>query len=148
MSRQNQIRNLTLLVSLITLVACNQAQVPADPGPTPEMSATKQSISMVPIGPWGDGDQKGMANTIGGGTWLRCSHYLAQEGAKSYELSHVRSNDMTQSPFGVPLVYDYRPTAIGTEARAIRWSSCGRLDQHRAIHFHVGRSSDSRALRL
>ena len=65
---------------------------------------------MVPIGPWRDGDQKGMANTIGPGTWLRCAHYLSQDGAKSYELSHVSSNEMTQSPFGVPLVYDYRPT--------------------------------------
>ena len=35
---------------------------------------------------------------------------LGQENAKSYELSHVRSNDMVQSPFGVPLQYEYRPT--------------------------------------
>lgn len=95
---------------LFVLAACEQAQQTGEPELTPEMITTKQSDSMVPIGPWGDGDQKGMANTLGAGTWLRCSHYLAQEGAQSYELSHVRSNDMTQSPFGVPLIYEYRPT--------------------------------------
>jgi kynurenine formamidase len=117
MSQQNQLCNHTLIASaiaaLLVLSACDQARepaAPAEPALTPEMSVTKQSNTMVPSGPWGDGDQRGMANTIGAGTWLRCAHYLSQDGAKSYELSHVRSNDMTQSPFGVPLVYDYRPT--------------------------------------
>jgi hypothetical protein len=117
MSQQNQLRNSTLVASAIAsvfiLTSCNQAQepaAPAEPELTPEMSVTKQSSTMVPGGPWGDGDQKGMANTLGAGTWLRCAHYLSQDGAKSYELSHVRSNDMTMSPFGVPLKYDYRPT--------------------------------------
>jgi hypothetical protein len=101
------------IAAALMLASCEQpreAAAPAEAGLTPEMSVTKQSGSMVPTGPWGEGDQQGMANTLGGGTWLRCSYYLAQEGAKSYELSHVRSNDMTQSPFGVPLVYEYRPT--------------------------------------
>lgn len=98
------------VASLLVLAACEQARQTSEPELTPEMRVTKQSNTMVPIGPWGDGDEKGMANTLGSGTWLRCSHYLAQEGAQSYELSHVRSNDMTQSPFGVPLIYEYRPT--------------------------------------
>ena len=114
MSQQNRTRNHILLVSAIAslfiLASCDQAREPADSGLTPEMSVTKQSNTMVPIGPWDVGDQKGMANTIGAGTWLRCAHYLSKDGAKTYELSHVRSNEMTQSPFGVPLVYDYRPT--------------------------------------
>jgi kynurenine formamidase len=117
MSHQNQLCNRTLVASaiaaLILVASCDQAReaaAPTDPELTPEMSITKQSNTMVPTGPWGDGDQKGMANTIGAGTWLRCAHYLSQDGARSYELSHVRSNDMTQSPFGVPLVYEYRPT--------------------------------------
>ncbi len=112
MSQPNQIREYLLVASAIALLAgCSQAPGPsADPEFTPEMSATKQSTSMVPTGPWAQGDQQGMANTIGAGTWMRCAHYMSQPGAKSYELSHVRSNDMTQSPFGVPLVYDYRPT--------------------------------------
>ena len=76
-----------------------------------EASVTLASNSLVPDGPWPAGDQKGMANTIGHGTWMRAAYYLSHPNAKSYELSHVRSNDMTQSPFGVPLVYEYRPTA-------------------------------------
>ncbi len=107
------LRVTTAVAAAILLASCGQPRepaAPAEPELTPEMSVTKQSTSMVPTGPWGDGDQVGMANTLGSGTWLRCSHYLAQVGAKSYELSHVRSNDMTQSPFGVPLVYEYRPT--------------------------------------
>ena len=102
------------IATLFVITACGQPQepaAPAEPQMTPEMSISKQSDSMVPTGPWDDGDQIGMANTLGTGTWLRCSHYLSQPGAQSYELSHVRSNDMTQSPFGVPLVYEYRPTA-------------------------------------
>ena len=35
---------------------------------------------------------------------------LANPAAKSYELSHLRSNTMPQSPFGTPLVDKYRPT--------------------------------------
>jgi kynurenine formamidase len=58
-----------------------------------------------------------MANAIGPGTWLRCAYYLAHPRARSYELSHVRSNTMPQSPFGAPLKTKYRPTAgiPGTE---------------------------------
>ena len=90
------------------LVACNQT---ATPEPVSEKSVAKASAMLVPTGPWDGGDQLGMANTLGNGTWMRCAHYLSQPGASSYELSHVRSNDMTQSPFGVPLTYEYRPTS-------------------------------------
>jgi kynurenine formamidase len=51
-----------------------------------------------------------MANTLGPVTWKRCAPYLANPRAKSYELSHLRSNTMPQSPFGTPLVDKYRPT--------------------------------------
>jgi hypothetical protein len=114
MSHQILIRYHILIASAIVLLAgCSQAPAPVDSADsqlTPEMTATKQSNTMVPLGPWAQGDQMGMANTVGAGTWLRCAHYLTQDGAKSYELSHVRSNGMTQSPFGVPLVYEFRPT--------------------------------------
>lgn len=70
----------------------------------------ERAAAMTPMGPWPAGDQKGMSNTQGTGTWLRCASHLAAPGAKLYELSHVRSNEMPQSPFGVPLVYEYRPT--------------------------------------
>ena len=94
--------------ALLIVVACNQTPPPE---PVTEQSVSAASAALVPGGPWDEGDERGMANTLGVGTWMRCAHYMSQPGAKSYELSHVRSNDMTQSPFGVPLVYEYRPTA-------------------------------------
>ena len=100
-----------LLVGCATaflVIACNQSPPPE---PVTEQSVAAKSAALVPAGPWSEGDEKGMANTLGNGTWMRCANYMSQPGAKSYELSHVRSNDMTQSPFGVPLVYEYRPTA-------------------------------------
>src|SRR4051812_35901762 len=60
--------------------------------------------------PWPAGDELGMANTLGPATWKRCAPYLANPQAKSYEVSHVRSNTMPQSPFGTPLVDKYKPT--------------------------------------
>jgi kynurenine formamidase len=59
---------------------------------------------------WPAGDEIGMANHLGPATWQRCAPYLADARAKSYELSHVRSNTMPQSPFGTPLRDKYRPT--------------------------------------
>ena len=52
---------------------------------------------------WGQGDEIGMANTLGSATWQRCAQSLANPRSKSYEISHLRSNTMPQSPFGVPL---------------------------------------------
>ncbi|MEM9529740.1 MAG: cyclase family protein [Pseudomonadota bacterium] len=96
-----------------TALACvlgGCATAPPAPMADTEQSMTEKSAARVPSGPWPAGDERGMANTLGAGTWARCAHYLTGNGARSYELSHVRSNDMTQSPFGVPLKYDYRPT--------------------------------------
>lgn len=59
---------------------------------------------------WPAGDEIGMANNLGTATWQRCAPFLADPKAKSYEISHIRSNTMPQSPFGVPLVDKYRPT--------------------------------------
>ena len=70
-----------------------------------------RSKKMVPSPPWPQGDQVGMANTMGPGTWMRCAAHLTNPKSKSYEISHVRSNTMPGSPFGVPLEYKYRPTA-------------------------------------
>jgi kynurenine formamidase len=75
-----------------------QAQTPA-PSSTP-----------VPRPPWQQGDELGMANTQGRGTWQRCAKHLADPNARSYEISHIRSNTMPQSPFGTPLRERYRPT--------------------------------------
>src|SRR5262249_4903261 len=60
--------------------------------------------------PWPAGDELGMANTLGPATWKRCAPHLVNPRAKSYELSHIRSNTMPQSPFGTPLRDKYRPT--------------------------------------
>jgi kynurenine formamidase len=78
---------------------------------TSDAAATvERSLALTPTGPWPAGDQAGMGNTQGPGTWLRCAEHLANPDARSYELSHERFNEMPQSPFGAPLVYEYRPT--------------------------------------
>jgi len=74
-----------------------------------QMAVVAQSKSLVPEGPWPEGDELGMANTLGAGTWLRCAYHLRAEGARTYELSHERSNTMPMSPFGAPLEYEYNP---------------------------------------
>ena len=60
--------------------------------------------------PWPAGDEIGMANTLGRATWQRCAQHLADPNARAYEISHIRSNTMPQSPFGTPLREKYRPT--------------------------------------
>ena len=75
-----------------------------------EEEVTNRSTRLVPTGPWPKGDERGMANAIGQGTWLRCSWYLAQPKAKVYETSRVRSNTMPLSPFSGPYAYKYNPT--------------------------------------
>ncbi|MEO1495185.1 MAG: cyclase family protein [Pseudomonadota bacterium] len=77
---------------------------------TDQQATVARSLELTPTGPWPTNDQAGMGNTQGPGTWMRCAAHLSAPGAKSYELSHERSNDMPQSPFGAPLVYEYRPT--------------------------------------
>jgi len=59
---------------------------------------------------WPAGDEIGMANNLGRITWQRCAPHLASPQSRSYELSHIRSNTMPQSPFGTPLVDKYKPT--------------------------------------
>lgn len=75
-----------------------------------QMNAVSASQAMVPSGPWPAGDERGMANTIGTGTWARCAYHLADGNAQSYEVSHERSNTMPMSPFGRPLEYEFTPT--------------------------------------
>ena len=75
-----------------------------------QQSVVEQSIAAVPTPPWSAGDQVGMANTLGSGTWARCAYHLSEDGAKSYELSHLRSNTMPMSPFGAPLVFEFTST--------------------------------------
>jgi kynurenine formamidase len=55
-------------------------------------------------------DEIGMARELGPATWARCAPYLANAGAKVYELSHVRSSTMPLSPFAGPFEMKYLPT--------------------------------------
>ena len=64
----------------------------------------------VRMPPWPKGDERGMANTLGPGTWFRCAQYLMAPGAKCYELSHEISNTMPSSPFSNPLKLQPRAT--------------------------------------
>ncbi len=77
-----------------------------------EDELTRRSTRLVPTGPWPPGDERGMANAIGPGTWLRCGWYLSQPKAKVYEVSRVRSNTMPLSPFSGPYVYKYNATTV------------------------------------
>jgi kynurenine formamidase len=94
----------------VTLWAAGCAKPPEAPAPLTEAQVTERSKALVPTGPWPQNDERGMANTVGTGTWMRCSYYLAQPSAKSYELSHVRSNTMPMSPFGQPLRFEATPS--------------------------------------
>ncbi len=38
-----------------------------------QAAAVERSRAIVPLPPWPAGDQRGMANTLGQGTWLRCA---------------------------------------------------------------------------
>jgi kynurenine formamidase len=77
----------------------------------PQQAMVERSRARVPTPPWPAGDERGMANTQGPGTWARCAWHLNAPDAKVYELGHVTSNTMPQSPFAPPLNYKYRPSA-------------------------------------
>ncbi|HEX2542636.1 MAG TPA: cyclase family protein [Caldimonas sp.] len=64
-----------------------------------------------PAPPWPAGDERGMANTLGEATTLRCGWHLSQRGARTYEASFERSNAMPKSPFANPSPSKPKPTA-------------------------------------
>jgi len=65
----------------------------------------------APAPPWGAGDERGMGNTLGTATTMRCAWHMAQPRARTYEASHVRSNTMPKSPFAGPTLTKPKPTA-------------------------------------
>jgi kynurenine formamidase len=69
-----------------------------------------RSRELTPSAPWPTGDECGMGNAIGRGTWLRAAQHLAAPRARCYELSHPISNTMPSSPFGKPLKFQARAT--------------------------------------
>jgi kynurenine formamidase len=74
-------------------------------------SLLAKTAKQIPAPPWAKGDQKGMGNTQGAGTWARCAWHLAQPGAKVYEISHERSNSMPKSPFSGPYMVNPKPVS-------------------------------------
>jgi len=72
---------------------------------------TLASCASVSASDANDNTELGMASAIGAETWGRCAAQMSVTGSKVYELSHIRSNTMPASPFGVPLEYSFRPTA-------------------------------------
>jgi len=81
-------------------------------------AVVKASRAMVPLPPWPAGDQRGMANTLGAGTWMRCAYHLNQPDARVYELSHLRSNE-------TPLLFCSMPRLISVTAS--RWKLVSKL---------------------
>jgi kynurenine formamidase len=100
---------------LLAFIALAGAAVYAGAAEPPEL--LRRSAAQVPAPPWPAGDELGMANAIGPGTWSRCAWHLTQPGVRAYELSYVRSNTMPKSPFSAPYVAEYRPTATMPGAR-------------------------------
>jgi kynurenine formamidase len=99
--------------SKLAITACAAWLVSITPlAAASEKDSVRRSKALVPSGPWPAGDERGMGNTQGAGTYLRCSYFLGLANAKTYELAHVRSNNMPLSPFGAPLGLTYKPTAV------------------------------------
>jgi kynurenine formamidase len=76
-----------------------------------EPAALTALAARAPAPPWPAGDERGMANTLGEATTLRCGWHLSQRGARTYEASFVRSNTMPKSPFADPSPSRPKPTA-------------------------------------
>jgi kynurenine formamidase len=93
------------------LSACDSNQSVTTSAPANEYRAVvSKSLELTPLPPWPAGDEQGMANTLGVGTWMRCAFHLNQSEARIYELAHLRSNDMPSSPWAAPMQYEYPPT--------------------------------------
>lgn len=98
----------TIAIAAITLVTA----APVAFAQGTEQDVVNRSKKLVPSGPWPAGDERGMGNTIGPGTYMRCAWHLSQPKAKTYELSQVRSNTMPLSPFSGPYAFKYNPTSV------------------------------------
>jgi kynurenine formamidase len=69
-----------------------------------------ESLLNASVPPWPADDERGMGNTQGVATRMRCAVYLLHPKSREYELSHLRSETMPMSPFSAPLDYTYEPT--------------------------------------
>lgn len=109
-STRASISLIAIAVSGTLLASCARETAPSAAAPPTEQQVTEASKLLVANGPWPQGDERGMANTLGAGTWMRCGYYLSQPQAQVFELSHVRSNTMPMSPFGKPLEFEGTPS--------------------------------------
>jgi kynurenine formamidase len=98
----------TIIGAAIWLHGCSHAPKSLDE--VNHAAIVEKSRALVPLPPWPDSDERGMANTLGAGTSMRCAYHLSQPDAKVYELSHLRSNEMPSSPWAAPMQYEYSPT--------------------------------------
>lgn len=108
MNKTVRLKTAVLAATALAALACTAGQAGA--ADDVQMRMVEQSKANVPQPPWPEGDERGMANTLGPGTWSRCAYHMTVPGAKSFELSHERSNTMPLSPFGVPLQYEFNPS--------------------------------------
>ena len=101
-----------IAIALVATVSFSAAALQAAE-PTKVLELSKRQ---VPSPPWPAGDELGMGNAIGRGTWARCAWHLEQPSAKAYEVSRLRSNTMPLSPFVKPYAVKATPThgAAGT----------------------------------
>lgn len=108
------IRATFLLVLCISLNGCVQKDGNNHTAETKEIidhvAVVKASRAMAQLPPWPAGDQRGMANTLGAGTLMRCAFHMKRPGARVYELAHLRSNEMPSSPWVPPIRYEYSST--------------------------------------
>ena len=65
----------------------------------------------TPAPPWPAGDERGMGNTLGAATTMRCGWHMLRNGARVYEASQLRSNTAPKSPFADPSNVKPKPTS-------------------------------------
>lgn len=106
---------------VLAILGLNAACATTNPGGARESqeAIVERSRAQVPAPPWPAGDERGMANTQGRGTWMRCAWHLNDPKAKAYELAQVSSTTMPMAPFGPPLHYKPRPSALTPGTRHV-----------------------------
>jgi kynurenine formamidase len=72
--------------------------------------ATLAEAALANLPPVPASDERGMGNTQGYATRLRCALSLVHPASRVYELSHERSGTMPMSPFGAPVEYTHNPS--------------------------------------
>jgi kynurenine formamidase len=98
------------LFAVVLAAAFSGGNAAASSSEQAQVAPAGQSLALVPLPPWPPGDERGMGNTQGYGTRLRCAEHLLDPSSREYELSHERSGTMPMSPFAHPLEYEFRDT--------------------------------------